>query len=343
MIRDNSTIASRTLAGCAAGLAAFAVAGVAHASINTVATMDPDVLSAALHPSGLSIDEIIIKNGVPGQFGTYSGFTTLPVTIRDGIVLSSGDVSNIGPNAAMQDPDYDPASPPPEVNSQMVPDPDSGGTAEFDAYGLSAGNIENFNACYDVAALEVHFTIEEDSQLQFDFIFASVEFPYYTGSFTDAFLVFLDGTAPENQIAFDTNGSAVQVGSSFAGLETTEDVNTAFANPHGLIHHLTTTTETIESGEHVLIFEVGDVNDHILDSAVFITGLRTGLGDPGTDPSDDCIADFDSSGAVNVPDIFAFLSDWFELESDADVNGDAMITVPDIFEFLSLWFAGCSS
>jgi hypothetical protein len=198
----------------------------------------------------------------------------------------------------------------------------------------------------------VHFFLEEDSQVQFDFLFGSVEYPIYTSSFTDAFLVFLDGTDPINQIAYDTNNSAVQVGSSFAGLETTADVNSAFANPHALIHHLTTTTERLDAGEHVLIFEVGDVNDHILDSAVFITGLRTGVGDPGTDPSDDCIADFDSSGAVNVTDIFAFLSDWFEqesdlsdwfeLESDADIDGDGSVTVPDIFSFLSLWFAGCS-
>jgi hypothetical protein len=340
MIRRHTSILALALA--IAGLAAGLASSPAVADIATVATMDTSALGAALRPSGMTINSVVIKNGVPGQFGTYSGFTTLPVTIRDGIVLSSGSVANLGPNPAMSDPEYDPASPPPEVNSQMVDDPDTGGTPEFDAYGLTAGNIENFNACYDVAALEVHFWIEEDSQIQFDFVFASVEYPFYTGSFTDAFLVFLDGTAPENQIAYDTNGSAVQVGSSFAGLETTEDVNTAFANPHGLIHHLTTTTDVIESGEHVLIFEVGDVNDHILDSAVFITGLRTGLGDPGTDPSDDCIADFDSSGAVNVPDIFAFLSDWFERESDADVNGDGTVTVPDIFAFLSLWFGGCS-
>ena len=342
MNRINSIIASRALAGCAMGLAAFAAATSARASINTVVTMDTSALAAALHPAGLSIDSVVIKNGVAGQFGTYTSFSTLPVTIRDGIVLSSGDVTNIGPNPAMSDPNYDPASPPPEVSTQMVPDPDSGGTTEFDAYGQTSGNIENFNACYDVASLEVTFTLEEDSQVQFDFIFASVEFPYYTGSFTDAFLVFLDGTDPINQIAFDSSGSAVQIGSSFAGLETTADVNTAFANPHGLIHHLTTTTERLDSGEHVLTFEVGDVNDHILDSAVFITGLRTGIGNPGTDPSDDCIGDFDSSGVVNVPDIFAFLADWFSQESDADIDGDGAVTVRDIFSFLSLWFAGCS-
>ncbi len=338
-----NSLRSTSMVRMLAGLAAVCAAVPSLASIDTVVTMNPNDLQAALHPTGLTINSVVIRKGVAGQFGTYTNFSTLPVTIRDGVVLSSGSVANIGPNPAMQDPNYDPASPPPEVNSQMVEDPDSGGTAEFDAYGSIPGHIENFYGSYDVAAIEVHFTLQEDSQVQFDFIFASVEYPFYTSSFTDAFLVFLDGTDPTNQIAFDSNGSAVQVGSSFAGLETTADVNTAFANPHGLIHHLTTTTERIESGQHVLIFEVGDVNDHILDSAVFLSNLRTGTGTPGTDPSDDCLADYNSSGAVDVPDIFAFLSDWFRHESDADINDDHVVDVPDLFAFLSLWFAGCAS
>jgi hypothetical protein len=53
----------------------------------------------------------------------------------------------------------------------------------------------------------------------------------------------------------------------------------------------------------------------------------------------ECIADWTVDGIVNVPDIFAFLSDWFG--GNADVNGDGVTTVPDIFAFLSLWFAGC--
>jgi hypothetical protein len=79
----------------------------------------------------------------------------------------------------------------------------------------------------------------------------------------------------------------VQVGSSFAGLETTGDRNSAFSNPHGLIHHLTTTSAVLDAGHHFLIFEVGDVNDHILDSAVFIANLRAEAGPPGTHETED--------------------------------------------------------
>ena len=54
-----------------------------------------------------------------------------------------------------------------------------------------------------------------------------------------------------------------------------------------------------------------------------------------------CPADFNCSGAVNVQDIFDFLSAWFAADPRADFNGIGGITVQDIFDFLAAWFAGC--
>ena len=45
---------------------------------------------------------------------------------------------------------------------------------------------------------------------------------------------------------------------------------------------------------------------------------------------------------INVQDIFAFLTAWFQGSVFADINGDGRITVQDIFVFLAAWFAGCS-
>lgn len=56
---------------------------------------------------------------------------------------------------------------------------------------------------------------------------------------------------------------------------------------------------------------------------------------------DECLADFDGNSAVEVPDIFAFLSAWFAGDPSSDIDGDTFVQVPDIFAFLSLWFAGC--
>ena len=327
-----SVVAAGVVAGCV---------GMSVGDVQTVVTTDGAALAAALRPQGLTIQQVIVRKAVAGQIGTYNGFIVPPVTIRDGVVMSSGSVADLTPLVEAQDPSYDPAGPPARVNSQMN-EVESGGTAEFDEYGHRSNNIHNFDASYDVASLEVVFTIPEDSQVQFDFIFATVEFPVYTNQYTDAFLVFLDGMTPNDQVAFDSNGDPVQVGSSFAGLETTADRNTAFASPHALIHHLTTTTSRLDAGVHHLVFEVGDVNDHILDSAVFITGLRTGSGTTGTGPSDDCRADYNSDGVVSVQDLFSFLAGWFDLEPDADVDGSGTWGVQDIFTYLGIWFAGCA-
>ena len=344
-------------------VAGLAIASPSLAQIVTTPTMDGDALRTALQGNGVTITSIVIKNGVAGQFGTYNGFSTPPVTIRDGVVLSSGNVASMGPLPEVQQPGYEPSSPPAAVNSQMVFEPAdaTGGTAEFDAYGTASNNIENFQGGFDVAALEVHFTIATANQVKFDFIFGSVEFPFYTSSFTDAFLVFLDGTDPSNQVTFDATGRAVQVGVSFAGLEVTTDVNTAFAAPHGLIHHLTTTTATLSAGEHTIIFEVGDVNDHILDSAAFITNLRTGTGAQGTVESEDLpdcgVADVAGFGAtpgmdhqLTVDDLVFYISRFFAGDvAVADIVGfgghhgaDGQVTVDDLVEFIDAFFEGCS-
>jgi hypothetical protein len=132
----------------------------------------------------------------------------------------------------------------------------------------------------------VDFLLETNSQVKFDFIFGSVEYPFWTSDFTDALLVFLDGTDPTNQIATDANGQPVQVGISFSGLVTSSDQNTAFADPHGLLRKLTTTTAMLPAGPHTIRFEVGDVNDQLLDSAAFIANLRAGAGIEGTGLAD---------------------------------------------------------
>jgi len=62
-------------------------------------------------------------------------------------------------------------------------------------------------------------------------------------------------------------------------------------------------------------------------------------GSLGCEPA--CIADYDDGGTVAVPDIFAFLSDYFAGRIRADVNGVGGVSVPDIFQFLNRWFGGC--
>jgi hypothetical protein len=54
-----------------------------------------------------------------------------------------------------------------------------------------------------------------------------------------------------------------------------------------------------------------------------------------------CAADFDTSGALSIDDIFAFLNAWFAVSPRADFNADGALSVDDIFAFISVFFAGC--
>lgn len=254
----------RTTSLIAAALLATALP--ARAGVIVVNTTDSATLSAALNPSGLMLNSAMTTNGTTAQFGTFSNFPTFPG--GSGVVLSTGQVSQVTPAF------HDAGSSPSTATG-------ASGTPEFTAYG--PGNIANFNSGNDVARLAVTFTLAAPSKVSFDFIFGSVEYPVYTSSYTDAFLAFLDGTT--NQISFDANNKPVQVGASFAALLTTSDLNTAFYNPHGLISSLTTTTPMLGAGLHMILFEMGDVNDGILDSAVFIGNMRTSNNPTGTDPT----------------------------------------------------------
>lgn len=247
---------------------AFMLATVASA-MTVTQTNNSTTLGTALGGAGLTIDSVSISNGAVEQFGTYTGFTSPPVVIGDGIVLSSGlavDADNA-----------------PDAGSSPSTNTGAAGTAEFDAYG--PGHITNFSGSFDVASLTVTFTLAAASQVGFDFIFGSIEYPVFTSSFTDAFLAFLDGTLTANQIVFDASNNPVQVGGSFASALTTADTNSAFASPHGLVK-LQTFTNVLSAGQHTIKFEVGDVNDHILDSAAFISNFHAGEGTIGTNPSD---------------------------------------------------------
>jgi len=245
-------------------LSAFATA---NADLIVTPTVDTSALSSAVKGSGVINVTASIMHGVDSQFGTYAGFSKTPITIGNGIVLSSGNVADVvGPAQSSDFPATDLAG---------------SGTPEFDAYG--PGHIPNFQSSFDVAALLINFELNAPSQIQFDLVFGSIEFPNWVNQYSDSVLAFLDGT--NQQIIFDSKGNPIDVGSSFASLVSTKDVNSAFGGPHGVLG-ITTTSGLLSAGTHSLLFEVGDVNDHILDSAAFISNLRTGTGTEGSTIND---------------------------------------------------------
>ena len=267
---------NRVLVTIGRAACALVLSTAASATTMTVTqTTDTTVLGPALGGGGgLTIDSASILNGDDAQFGTFSNFTSPPVTIGDGVVLSTGFAENT--TAASH-----------SILNSPSNNMGATGTTEFDAYG--PGHITNFIDSNDVAALMVNFSLSAPSQVGFDFIFGSVEFPVFVGTFTDSFLAFLDGTGVANQVVFDSSGQAVQVGTTFTSELTIADTNSAFSDPHGLVK-LQTYTDVLSAGSHTIVFEVGDVNDHILDSAAFLSNLHAGPGPVGTTPPGTVIA-----------------------------------------------------
>lgn len=62
----------------------------------------------------------------------------------------------------------------------------------------------------------------------------------------------------------------------------------------------------------------------------------TGVPVPSNPP---CRTDIDSNGVIEVPDIFGFLSLWFNSSLAADFDNNNVVEVADIFSFLSNYFA----
>ncbi len=270
----------------AACLLASLASQQAQAGISVTQTTSPTALGGALQGAGLTVDSATITNGAAAQFGTYSGFNGSVITLGNGVVLSSGNV---------KDTEH------PIPGDVLSTEEGSGGTNEYNAYGIA--NVTNFTEGFDVAALKIDFTLPTASAVAFSFVFGSMEYPDYVNDFTDAFMTFLDGTAASNQIVFDSTGHPVQVGSSFASSLTTADTSTAFTSPQGLIGVLTTTTGTLAAGSHTLYFEVGDVNDQELDSAVYLTDLHATTG--GTGPITTSPVPEPSSYALLMAGLFA--------------------------------------
>lgn len=232
----------------------------AQAAVEVTQTTDTAALTSALNASGLRIGSVSVVAGNVGQIGTYTNFNIPPVTIDSGIVLSTGYVSQV-------------AQPPVAGNS---PSTNFGGasTTEYTNYGKA--NIDNFCFARDVTALKVNFCIRNPGQIQFDAVFGTAESAMYKNNYADSFLVFLDG----QQIAFDPNGNLI--GAPTTNLTT--DNNTAFGDPHYVTPTITVTSPVIPAGTHTLTFELGDVNDGLNDSAVFIANLRSDGGACGQNP-----------------------------------------------------------
>jgi hypothetical protein len=105
--------------------------------------------------------------------------------------------------------------------------------------------------------------------------------------------------------------------------------------PHSISQSALTTAGVTNTANMRVRFRAvdGDTNNNVeaaLDSFKILSSA-----------GDDCPCDWDNSGDLAVPDIFAFLSSWFANDPAANFDGVNGIGVPDIFAFLACWFSNC--
>lgn len=241
-------------------------------AVTITSSTDAAALAAALVTPGSGISIVggtEIYQGGADQGGTYSGFSisnsSKTITLGDGVVLTTGSVSDI-----------------PDNDSSSVSVTQGAGT-DADLDSLVVQTVTD-----DVNLLSFDFTADPGiTSVDLNFVFGSDEFP--DQDVTDVFGVFVDGV---NYAEF-SDGSVInfELGSISAGFFNDNDFGSSdpFADSDGTVLEYDGIVDALkitglldsELTTHSLKIAIGDTSDTVFDSGVFITGLGGGTTDTG--------------------------------------------------------------
>ncbi|MEL7004516.1 MAG: choice-of-anchor L domain-containing protein [Bacteroidota bacterium] len=214
--------------------------------------LTPELLAQTIVGEGITIDNVKFT-GADEAAGAFVGGLSTGINISKGIILSSGNIANaIGPNTE-----------------------DDSSTAFFTP-GDSDLNELIPQPTNDAVSLEFDFTPEQ-SEVSFQYVFASEEYNEFVGEFNDIFAFFIDG---ENVALVPNTNQSVAINN------VNEDTNSQFYNNNdpgdlgiptpfnfgfdGFTTVLTASAELEASIPHNIKLVIGDANDSALDSAVFL-------------------------------------------------------------------------
>jgi len=205
--------------------------------------------------------------GDSNQGGTFSSFNFsnngTSLSLADGILLTNGLA-----NSATQ-----PAANSANTNRARIGDTDLNALVSTPAKSVTT---------YDANNLTITFTTSPGTKsVLFDFVFASDEFPYYVGSFNDAFGAYLDG----KQISFDSGNRPITVNNNFFSLNNSGDTTdsdtvgkkvVSFPIVYGGLTTKITTQAPLNLNQttHTLKLVIADAGDGNVDSAIFLSHLR---------------------------------------------------------------------
>lgn len=219
--------------------------------------------------------------GAPSAIGVFSNGSS--IGIEEGIILTTGNaLSAIGPN-------------------------NSGGVSGVNTSGSSALlNAATGETTYDAAEFTFDF-VASSSQVTFEYVFASEEYPEFVCSYNDAFGFFVSGPgyAPNTNIAtvpgttdlvsidnVNNNGGACP---PFYPLYYIDNANGIATQYDGRTVPLQATINTVPCATYQITIAIADLVDDFYDSAVF---LRAQSFNSGVDVE---VAAAAESGAQSTP------------------------------------------
>ena len=221
--------------------------------MTVVTPVSATTLATTLLGAGVTLSGTPTFQGAAAQGGTFTNAPAL-VGFASGIILSSGNVADAGSTYTGSD--------------LPTSNEGTGGYAPLSA--LIGGD-----ATFDAAVLQFSF-VPNTSTIYFSYVFASAEYPDFIGAFNDPMALFVNGTAPGNNIAVLPLSPPVAV--TINNVNTT--TNPTFFNKfngigdtlsYGGETKVLTATATVTPGQvNTITLAVADALDHVLDSAVFI-------------------------------------------------------------------------
>ena len=257
-----------------AALAAASAFGLGAANAATVTTAAAGDGSAASATVAATLSDALLQGGTSGssgitivagsqryigadgQGGTYAGAQFGPISIADGVILTTGDavVLTGAENTA---------------NETSV-DTLTGGNAAIDDLRGVAGDT------FNQTVLSFDFVLNDPSNnaVALDFLFGSEEFP--DNGEPDTFAVFLtDANGDLVNFAQFADGELIGV-SDQTNFNDNTDGNPFGVELNGLTDVLTLTAllDPDVIGAYTLTIALADTGDELFDSAVFLTGLR---------------------------------------------------------------------
>ena len=259
------------ISGLVTALTLCALAAPAHAQLSITPTRNAQALVNKLVGTGITVQNATFTGGqaVDMIWGSVIGepagtFANGPESIRDGIVITNGDVMAMLPPNDLTD-------------ATGVLAPMAYTTPEPDALCQKVIGDPTLDI-FDPVRLTVDFTVAPGYDgMQIDYLFGSEEYPEYVGDiFADAFGFFVGPrNANENtysNIGLDLEDQPINInGPFFRGGSVVQ--NSAATQYDGTTPRLTSTIRLEPGQNYRMIIVLCDAGDETLDSGVFLAAL----------------------------------------------------------------------